>query len=113
MPVCSNVTLRAPDRLLHSYIGAEHLLLGLLREPVHAVAPVLAAHGLQLDAVRNEIVRLLNEGDAAGTTATAHADNIERLKRLVERLAALVEKTPEADALIQEIHLELDELGKD
>ena len=49
------------DRLLHNYIGTEHLLLGLLHEEGTIAAQLLNAHGLRLDDVREQIVMLLNE----------------------------------------------------
>jgi uncharacterized protein (TIGR03435 family) len=72
------------DRLLHNYIGTEHLLLGLLSDPASGAGQLLAAHGLRLAAVRNDIVMLLNEhphadADADGTrtpTANVSADGI-------------------------------------
>src|SRR5262245_29207971 len=48
------------DRLTHSYIGVEHLLLGLLREEQGVAASILAGHGLKLEAVRDRVVRLLS-----------------------------------------------------
>jgi hypothetical protein len=47
------------DRLLHDYIGTEHLLLGILREERSTAATILAKHGLRLDGVRAEIKELL------------------------------------------------------
>jgi hypothetical protein len=52
------------DRLLHNYIGTEHLLLGILREERSAAAALLIDKGMRVDAVRMEIVRLLNEPPA-------------------------------------------------
>ena len=49
------------DRLGHSYIGTEHLLLGLLREEGSVAASVLTTLGLRLDEVRQTTVRLLAE----------------------------------------------------
>ena len=49
------------DRLLHNYIGAEHFLLGILREEGSAAASVLMEQGLGLDTVRASIVQALNE----------------------------------------------------
>lgn len=40
------------DRLQHSYIGTEHLLLGLLRNEQSAAGSMLAARGLHLDDAR-------------------------------------------------------------
>src|SRR5512136_222046 len=49
------------DRLLHNYIGTEHLLLGLLREDRSVAAVILAERGMRLNAIRDDIVELLNE----------------------------------------------------
>ena len=49
------------DRLLHNYIGTEHLLLGLLREQQSVAAIRLIEKGMRLDSVREDIVQLLNE----------------------------------------------------
>jgi len=51
------------DRLLHNYVGTEHLLLGLLREERSVAAEVLAARGLRIEAVREAIVELLSRGE--------------------------------------------------
>ena len=49
------------DRLLHNYIGTEHLLLGILREERSVAASILTEKGMRLAAVREDIVQLLNE----------------------------------------------------
>jgi ATP-dependent Clp protease ATP-binding subunit ClpC len=49
------------DRLLHNYIGTEHLLLGILREERSVAASILMEKGMRLNAVREDIVQLLNE----------------------------------------------------
>ncbi|HEU4629893.1 MAG TPA: Clp protease N-terminal domain-containing protein [Gemmatimonadaceae bacterium] len=51
----------------HSYVGTEHLLLGLLREEKGIAAQVLADAGVTLDAARAEVVRLLGASAATGT----------------------------------------------
>jgi DNA-binding transcriptional regulator YhcF (GntR family) len=45
--------------LTHSYVGTEHLLLGLLREEKGAAAQVLVSAGVNLDAARAETLRVL------------------------------------------------------
>ncbi len=45
--------------LNHSYVGTEHLLLGLLREEKGIAAQVLTEIGVNLDAARTETLRLL------------------------------------------------------
>lgn len=45
--------------LQHSYVGTEHLLLGMIKEERGIAAQVLASFGLTADKVRPEILRLL------------------------------------------------------
>jgi ATP-dependent Clp protease ATP-binding subunit ClpC len=52
------------DRLLHTYIGTEHLLLGILREERSVAASILYDKGMRLSSVREDIVHLLNEKTA-------------------------------------------------
>jgi ATP-dependent Clp protease ATP-binding subunit ClpC len=57
--------------LNHSYVGTEHLLLGLLREEKGIAAQVLTDAGVNLDAARAETLRLLGtEMPQTGTPAT-------------------------------------------
>ena len=49
------------DRLLHNYIGTEHLLLSILREDRSVAASILSEKGMRLSTVREDIVQLLNE----------------------------------------------------
>ncbi|MEW5980930.1 MAG: ATP-dependent Clp protease ATP-binding subunit [Acidobacteriota bacterium] len=49
------------DRLVHNYIGTEHLLLGLLCEERSLAAAILVEKGMRLTTVRDDIVHLLNE----------------------------------------------------
>src|SRR5438045_1917416 len=49
------------DRLLHNYIGTEHLLLGILREERSVAATILMEQGVRLNTVSEDIVALLNE----------------------------------------------------
>jgi ATP-dependent Clp protease ATP-binding subunit ClpA len=47
--------------LNHSYVGTEHLLLGLVREEKGIAAQVLVDAGITLDSAREETVRILGE----------------------------------------------------
>ena len=49
------------DRLLHNYIGTEHLLLGILREERSVAASILMEKGMRLQSVRDDIAQLLSE----------------------------------------------------
>jgi ATP-dependent Clp protease ATP-binding subunit ClpC len=49
------------ERMLHNYIGTEHILLGLMREEKGAAAAILGERGMRLAGVREDILALLNE----------------------------------------------------
>lgn len=51
--------------LNHSYVGTEHLLLGLLHERGNVAAQVLNAAGITLEGARDETLRVLGAPDAA------------------------------------------------
>ncbi len=51
--------------LKHDYVGTEHLLLGLLREPDGVAGEVLRNLGLKLEDVRKELCRLILQDDKA------------------------------------------------
>ena len=59
--------------LNHSYVGTEHLLLGLLREEKGIAAQVLTDSGVNLDAARAETLRLLGTEMPQSGTPTAQA----------------------------------------
>jgi ATP-dependent Clp protease ATP-binding subunit ClpC len=48
--------------LRHNYVGTEHILLGLLRNSMAVSAQVLADFNLELDAVREEVRRVVASG---------------------------------------------------
>ena len=52
----------------HSYVGTEHLLLGLLREERGIAAQTLLAAGVDAESVRKETMRLLGEPPDAPRT---------------------------------------------
>ena len=49
--------------LRHNYIGTEHLLLGLLREEEGIAARVLESFDITLEEVRDQVKRLVGQGD--------------------------------------------------
>jgi ATP-dependent Clp protease ATP-binding subunit ClpC len=54
-------SLRESRRLGHSYIGTEHILLGLLSEGEGVGARVLTELGADLDEARQQVTRILDE----------------------------------------------------
>ena len=49
------------ERLVHNYIGTEHILLGILREEKSVAASILQERGLRINTVREDIVQELNQ----------------------------------------------------
>jgi ATP-dependent Clp protease ATP-binding subunit ClpC len=65
----------------HDYIGTEHLLLGLLRQPNGMAAQALMARGLQLDEARRHVEELVGRGNGA---PPAHIPFTPRAKKVLE-----------------------------
>jgi ATP-dependent Clp protease ATP-binding subunit ClpA len=59
--------------LSNNYVGSEHLLLGLLREPEGTAARVLANLDLKLDDVRAAVLNLLGRAPVSKDTLMAQA----------------------------------------
>ena len=51
----------------HTYIGTEHLLLGVMHQPEDPGAAALASHGVSPEAVRSLIVDIVGEGSELGS----------------------------------------------
>ncbi|MBI2934091.1 MAG: ATP-dependent Clp protease ATP-binding subunit [Chloroflexi bacterium] len=69
-------------RLNHSYIGTEHLLLGLLREGEGVAAGVLESLGVNLEKVRTETNRILTQSTpqaAAPARSTSRTPTLDQL----------------------------------
>lgn len=109
-----NFAAEEADRLLHPYIGPEHALLALLREESSVAASILTTHGLRLDDVRLQIVKLLSETPTPSVTSK-HAlvsEQIDRIKSLVEQLGRATPNTNEARELVDRIGEDLDGLRR-
>ncbi len=80
-------------RLNHSYIGTEHLLLGLVREGEGIAAGVLESLGVNLERVRAETTRILSQsqpqavGAGAGGRSTSRTPTVDQLGTDLTQLA--------------------------
>ncbi len=68
----------------HTYIGTEHLLLGLLSDPASIAARLLEARGVRAEAVRTAVVELSGRG---GESRVSPADMTPRLRRMLQDAA--------------------------
>ncbi|MEO0142478.1 MAG: ATP-dependent Clp protease ATP-binding subunit [candidate division WOR-3 bacterium] len=65
--VCLNFAMEEAKNLGHSYVGTEHLLLGIIRTERSIGAQILASMGIEYETAKNEIIQLLRpEGVTAG-----------------------------------------------
>ena len=60
-------------RLGHSFVGTEHLLMGMLREPECTGARLIAASGADLNKVYSDVLELFGGGGAARAAAPARS----------------------------------------
>jgi ATP-dependent Clp protease ATP-binding subunit ClpC len=85
-------------QLGHDYIGTEHLLLGVVREGDGVAARVLTGLGADLDGIRREVLRLLQQhaaerrGGASPRRPGQRSllDELAQLRAEVHRLRALL-----------------------
>ena len=75
-------------RMNHTYIGTEHLLIGLLREGEGVAAGVLESLGVSLDKVRTETHRILSHSTGATTSGARTATKTPTLDQLGVDLTA-------------------------
>ncbi|MCX5992130.1 MAG: ATP-dependent Clp protease ATP-binding subunit [Chloroflexi bacterium] len=76
-------------RLNHSYVGTEHLLLGLLREEGGVAGGVLESLGVNLERARAETTRVLNQGAVQGQQGTRSTSRTPTLDQLGLDLTAM------------------------
>ncbi|MCO5220915.1 MAG: ATP-dependent Clp protease ATP-binding subunit [Thermomicrobiales bacterium] len=95
-------------RLDHSYIGTEHLLLGLVREGEGIAAGVLESLGVNLEKVRQQVMQVVNQSStssqAKSQTKTPYMDALgfdltEAARN--NKLGPLVGRSMEIDRVMQ------------
>jgi ATP-dependent Clp protease ATP-binding subunit ClpC len=76
-----SLALEAARELGHSYIGSEHILLGLLRESNSVAAKVLEQNKIEADEVEKIVAELVGRGEPSDVTPQ---DLTPRAKRIIE-----------------------------
>lgn len=76
-----NFSLASAAQMGHTYIGSEHLLLGLCREESGVAAHYLQSRGVDAEKVKNAIVRLAGAGIPCEVSAT---DMTPRTKSIIQ-----------------------------
>ena len=65
----------------HSYVGTEHLLLGIMEESEGLGARILLRRGLELPQLRREVLRLDGEGSPGGTVLGLSDDALQAVEQ--------------------------------
>ena len=76
-----NLALRSASELGHTYIGSEHLLLGMIYEENGVAAQLLSERNADADAIKNAVVRLSGIGSPSSVSP---ADMTPRTKSIIE-----------------------------
>jgi ATP-dependent Clp protease ATP-binding subunit ClpC len=80
-----NGALREAQALGHTYVGSEHLLLGLLTEPACIAAKLMTARGVDTEKFRSAVVELSGAGERSRVSPS---DMTPRVRRIIQESAA-------------------------
>ncbi len=103
-------TTEEADRARHSFIGPEHMLLGLLREQGAVAAEVLEQQGLRLDGVRHQVMTTLKDRPTTAADPEALDRIATSIRQLVDELATTTAGIDRKMVLVEQIQELLDSL---
>ena len=69
-------------QLNHNYVGTEHLLLGLIRQGDGIAAVALKNLGIDLEKVRNEVIKIIGRGETASTQIVGYTPRTKKVLEL-------------------------------
>ena len=95
-----HLAFASASELGHTYIGSEHILLGLCAEGSGIAARYLSEHGISAEAVREKLRRLSGEGEPTSLSA---ADMTPRTRLIIQ--ASSTEARKRGHELIGTEHL--------
>ncbi|UCD05955.1 MAG: ATP-dependent Clp protease ATP-binding subunit [candidate division WOR-3 bacterium] len=107
--VCLNYAMEEAKNFGHSYVGTEHLLLGIIRTPESLGAQVLESVGVDYETVKNEIIQLLRpegvmtsktRGKQRGSALDLFSRDLTQLAR-EEKLDPIIGRENEIERVIQ------------
>ena len=76
-----NLALLSAEQMGHTYVGSEHLLLGLLRESTGVAAMLMTQKGLRYDEAMSQVEGMVGKGILSALTP---GDLSVRCKRILE-----------------------------
>lgn len=81
-----NAALQIASELGHTYIGSEHILMGLLHDPESISAKLLIARGVEEGSVRRAIIEMAGEG---APSRVSPADMTPRTQKIIQDSAII------------------------
>ncbi len=69
-------------QLNHNYVGTEHLLLGLIRQGDGIAAVALKNLGIDLEKVRNEVIKIIGRGEAGSNQIVGYTPRTKKVLEL-------------------------------
>ncbi|MBN2015636.1 AAA family ATPase [Candidatus Dojkabacteria bacterium] len=83
------IAFQEAQELGHSYIGSEHIFLGLIREGEGLAAQTLQKYGVPHTKARQAVVKIIGEGDKEGKKVKAKSEtpNLDKYSRDLTKLA--------------------------
>src|SRR6056297_57464 len=84
-----NLSMEQARKLDHNYIGTEHILLGLITEGEGVAVRILKEVGVDLEKVKDEILKILNDGNQKSTeTKESDTPELDKYSRDLTEMAA-------------------------
>ena len=80
--IALNLAIQSAEKYGHTYVGTEHILLGLLREGSGVAAAILSAHGITAAAYEQKLIAIAAVG---APTFVTPQDFTPRVKAVLER----------------------------
>ena len=77
-----NTSLTCAKDMGHSYVGSEHLLLGLVADSTTTAGKFLLSHGITYEAINKKLAEAYGKGTPGAVSA---ADMTPRMKKILER----------------------------
>ena len=84
-----NYSLQSASELGHTYIGSEHLLLGLCKEDSGIAAHYLKERGAEIEKIKNAVIRIAGAG---APSSVSPADMTPRTKNILQSAFAEAQK---------------------
>jgi ATP-dependent Clp protease ATP-binding subunit ClpC len=102
------LSLRESLQLGHTYIGSEHILLGLIREGDGVAAQVLVVQGADLNRVRQEVIQLMpvHAAEEPGPGVRVRLEMVERRLTAMEQRTGTGPDTSDLDEQIKVVRTE-------